>query len=71
VSGKCNRTPTPDISVRGGGGIITSQVDVASTLAFSTVCTSDNSDPSFRQVADNAETLPQKFILKHHVVVFD
>jgi hypothetical protein len=54
MSGKFNRTTTPGISV--GGVTITSQADIANTIAscFSTICNSDNYDPSFKVIKDSA-----------------
>jgi potassium voltage-gated channel Eag-related subfamily H protein 8 len=61
MSGKCNRTLIPGISV--GGTVITSQADIANTIAssYSLVCSSDNYDPYFSAIKNSAETLPLNF----------
>jgi hypothetical protein len=61
MSGECNRTLIPGISV--GGTVITSQADIANTIApsFSLVCSSDNYGPCFRAIKNSAETLRLNF----------
>jgi potassium voltage-gated channel Eag-related subfamily H protein 8 len=61
MSGKYSRTVIPGLSV--GGAVLTSKADIASTItsSFSTVCSSDNYDPDFRAIKNNAETLPFNF----------
>jgi hypothetical protein len=65
MSGKCSRTLIPGISV--GGAFITSQADIANTIAssFLMVFSSDNYDPCFIVIRDSAETFPLSFT--HHV----
>jgi hypothetical protein len=69
MSFECNKTSMPDVSV--GGVIIISQTDIPKTIAssFSSVCNSDNYDPSFKVLKTthnlrDPETLPLNFSLR-------
>jgi hypothetical protein len=55
MSGKYSRTFIPDKSA--GGAIISSQADIAKTIASSSsmVCNSENYDHGFRVIKENAE----------------
>jgi hypothetical protein len=61
MSGKCNRTLIPGISV--GGAVITSQADIANTIvsSFSLVCSSENYDPCLGAIKNSTETLRLNF----------
>jgi hypothetical protein len=61
MSSKCNRTSILGISV--GINAVISQVDIANTLAthVTSVFSTDNYDPAFKLLKDNAEALPLNF----------
>jgi hypothetical protein len=61
MSGKCDHTAVSGISV--GGDTITSRVDIVSALGtdFCIYFYSDNYDPSFKLLKDDADALSQNF----------
>jgi hypothetical protein len=61
MSGKYSRAIIPGLSA--DGAVLTSQANTANTIAssFSTVCSSDNYDPDFRAIKNNAESISLSF----------
>jgi hypothetical protein len=63
MSGKYSRTIILGLSA--GGAVLTSQADIANTIAssFSTVCSSDNRDPDLRAIKTAQRSSPSILLL--------